>query len=224
MQKIGTVHRINIKPKFSETEGEIAGIFAGDGSQYFEPKAGHYEVNVHFGGQNYWYALYVKDLFEKFFNKKFRLQKESLNRFRLRTYSKEIFHFFKNYLDYIPQIKHSTVKLKTIDFPMEFKIGFLRGMLDTDGCIRHIHNENRTRIFFCTTSGELSTQIRNLLYEFGINNGRYVSIRKYRNEKPVYYVNIWKDSADKFINLIKPLKAEFDGLVVKSGIMRPWLG
>ena len=219
MHKNGTVFKLNVKPAFSEIEGEIVGIFAGDGSQHFEPKAYHYEVNVHFGKQNIEYALYVKNLFETFFNKKFRLEKQTLNCLRLRTYSKEIYHFFENYLEYIPQVKHSTVKLKSNTFSTEFKIGFLRGMLDTDGCIRHLPNEKRTRIFFCTTSEELSAQIKNILNEFKINNGRYVSVRKYRNEKPVYYVNVWKDSADKFINLIKPLKAA-KGLVIQSGITK----
>ena len=208
MHKNGTVFKLNVKPTFSEIEGEIAGIFAGDGSQHFEPKAYHYEVNVHFAKQNIEYALYVKNIFETFFNKKFRLEKQNSNCLRLRTYSKEIYHFFENYLEYIPQVKHSTVKLKSNTFSTEFKIGFLRGMLDTDGCVRNLPHEKRTRIFFCTTSKELSIQIRNILNEFRINNGRYVSIRKYRNEKPVYYVNIWKYSADKFINLIKPLKAK----------------
>ncbi len=192
---------------FSEIEGEIVGIFAGDGSQYFEPKAGHYEVNVHFGGQNYWYALYVKDLFEKFFNKKFRLNKETLNRYRLRIHSKEIFKFFKNYLEYVPQIKHCTVRLKFVNFSNKFKIEFLRGLVDTDGCLYNVVRENRLRINYCTTSDQLSKQISEILNNFDIKNSITVNIREYRNEKPVYYVNVWKDSADKFINLVKPLKA-----------------
>lgn len=53
MHKVGTTFKLCIQPRFSEKEGEIAGIFAGDGSQYFEPKAYYYEVNVHFGGHNY---------------------------------------------------------------------------------------------------------------------------------------------------------------------------
>lgn len=207
MHKNGTIFKLNIKPKFSEIEGEIAGIFAGDGSQYFEPKSYHYENNIHFGGHNYQYAIYVKNLYEGFFKKNFMFRKESLNRYRLRTHSKEIFYFFKNYLDYVPQIKHSTVKLKSLDFPRGFKRGFLRGLIDTDGSISFIKNEKRIRITFYTTSKELAYQICSILFEFKINNSLHVQKREHRDEKPVYSVIVWKDSTDRFINLIKPLKA-----------------
>ena len=100
------------KVSFSEKEGEITGIFAGDGSQYFEPKRYHYEVNIHFGAKNLEYLFYVKELYEKFFNKKFRIEKSNPTTLRLRTYSKKSYYYFTNYLDYDPRIKHSTVRLK----------------------------------------------------------------------------------------------------------------
>lgn len=225
MYKIGTVYKLDIKPRFSEKEGEIAGIFAGDGSQYYEPKAGHYENNIHFGGHSYHYALYVKSLFEEFFKKKFMFRKETFGRYRLRTHSKEIYHFFKNYLEYTPQIKHSTVKLKSLDFPKEFKIGFLRGLIDTDGTMYCSKQTKRVKLSFYTTSEELSKQICAILNELEVNNGFCVNKRKGRNEKPVYNVYILSKHNDRFINLIKPLKAErLDGLVVKSGITHPWHG
>jgi hypothetical protein len=33
----------NVAPMFSEIDGEIVGIFAGDGSQYYSKKNSHYE-------------------------------------------------------------------------------------------------------------------------------------------------------------------------------------
>ena len=224
MHKIGTVYKLNITPEFSENEGEIAGIFAGDGSQYYEHKAGHYENNIDFGGHNYDYAVYVKSLFERFFKKNFMFRKETLGRYRLRTHSKEIYYFFKNYLDYTPQIKHCTVKLKSLEFPKEFKIGFLRGLLDTDGTVHFSKQSKRHRIVFYTTSGELSKQISAILNEIGVANGVYVNKRKGRNEKPVYSVSVFSKYTDTFINIVKPLKARLDGLVVKPGITRPWHG
>ena len=112
-------------PSSSEVEGEIVGIFAGDGSQFYESKKCHYEVNVHFGGHNYNYALEVKKLFEGFFNKEFRLSPETLGRYRLRTLSKKIYHYFHHYMEFQSQVKHSTVHLKNLNFPLHFKIGFL---------------------------------------------------------------------------------------------------
>lgn len=210
---------------YSEKSGEVAGIFAGDGSQYFAPKSYHYTVNVHFGMKNLKYLLYVKELYEKFFNKKFRIEKSNPTTLRLTTYSKEIYNFFKNYLDYDPRVKHSTVRLKNIKFPLNFKIGFLRGLLDTDGTIARIEHERVRRISYCTTSEALAAQIFDIITNLKFKCGLYKNRRPYRNEKTVYYVNIWKNSVDKFINLVKPLKAwTGKGPVAKSGIVLPWLG
>ncbi len=209
-----------VLPRLSEEAGEIVGTFAGDGSQYFEPKNYHYEVNVHFGGKKLAYASHVKLLFENFFRKSFRLQKEPLDRLRLRTYSKQIFLFFNNYLDYLPQIKHSTVRLKSDKFPSDFKIGFLRGLFDTDGCYRDIPHENRRRASFYTTSEQLAQQVSSMLFELNVKN-RVYSSKKRENEKMIFCVNIWKDSVDTFINKVQPHKVR-TGPVVKPGITRRW--
>lgn len=190
----------------SEIEGEIVGVFAGDGSQYFEPKSYSYEVNVHFGGKNEAYAIYVKNLFENYFNKKFWLIFDKRGTIRLRTKSKKIFYFFNNYLNYSPQIKHFTVKLHNLNFPKPFKIGFLRGLFDTDGSILYKRKEKRIRIYFCTTSYELIKQIKILLEEFNFKFTYFVSKRS--NHKDLYNVQLLKESNDKFLNLIKPYKAK----------------
>lgn len=193
-------------PKNSETEGEINGIFAGDGSQYYAAKRSSYQVNVHFGAKNYWYACYVKELFEKFFNKKFRLRWESKTQLRLRTESKKIFNYFQNYLSYDRHIKHCTVRLRN-NCSFKFKIGFLRGMFDTDGCFKHVPEEKRTRIFYSTTSKTLAKQISVLLFKLDIQNSIYVRNREHINEKTIYVVNIPKPATHKFINAVKPMKA-----------------
>ena len=83
------------KPKATEIEGEIVGIFAGDGSQYFEPKRVKYEVSVHFGYKNKNYALYVRKLFESYFDKKFQFRREKYNKIILKTSSKDIYFYFQ---------------------------------------------------------------------------------------------------------------------------------
>lgn len=215
MHKNGTIYKLNIKPSYSGSDGEIIGIFVGDGSQYFEPKKYHYEVNVHFGVINYDYALYVRTLYERFFQKKFRLQLDSPTQLRLRTCSKEIFNFFYNYLLYDRHKKHSTVRLKSVSFSNKFNISFLRGLFDTDGCLKEISRENRIKIFYTTTSKVLAAQVHKLLNELKIKNKVY--IRKEPKWKDVYIVNVWKESTNKFINIIQPFKAIKCGLVAKSG-------
>ncbi|MBI4210700.1 MAG: hypothetical protein HY544_04315 [Candidatus Diapherotrites archaeon] len=195
---------------YSELEGEIVGIFAGDGSQHHAKDRGSYAVNVHFGKLEY--VKYVKGLFESYFNKKFRLKKESMGRFRLTTYSKKIFWHFMSYLDYVPQIKHCTVKLKRADFPREFKIGFLRGLVDTDGTICRC-KDKRIRIAFYTTSESLANQTKSLLAEFGFHS--FTSVNHRANLKDCHSTYLLSRSVGSFIELIRPYKArKFQGPLV----------
>lgn len=186
---------------FSELEGETTGIFAGDGSLHYSKSNWQYEVNVHFGKEKY--ALYVKELFERRFNKKFRLQKETLNRLRLRTQDRKIFNAFYNYLDFERTHKHDTVKLKKLDFSKEFNIGFLRGLLDTDGTA--CHTKQGRVITYYTTSLELAKQIKSLLLGLNMETGWYEDSRP--GYKTLYHVKIRKKDNDRFLGLIKPFKA-----------------
>ena len=191
------------KLEYSELEGEIAGIFTGDGSQYHDSKRGHYEVNVHFGNTDYSY--YVKDLFENYFNKEFRLYNESRGRQRLRTLSKPIFHHFKNYLEYDSKVKHSTVRLKTLKLPDNFLIGFLRGLLDTDGTIA-LPADRKMRIVYTTTSKNLAWQLKSILAKFDVNSSHYVA--KPLSFKEVYHVYILARSNALFLHKVKPFKSK----------------
>ncbi|MFH1239698.1 MAG: LAGLIDADG family homing endonuclease [Candidatus Diapherotrites archaeon] len=194
---------------YSGLEGEIVGIFAGDGSQYHDTKRGHYEVNVHFGKTDYVY--YVKDLFGKYFNKKFNLLSESRERFRLRTNSKKISNHFKNYLEYDPKIKHCTVGLKKLNFSEGFLIGFLRGFLDTDGTVCRAADGN-IKIVYCTTSKKLAYQIKEILDGFDIICSLRVIIRS--GFKDIYHIYLWKRSVKPFLQLVKPYKRKRVGLLV----------
>ena len=199
------------EPKFdlnySELEGEIAGIFAGDGSQHHDYRRGHYTVNIHFGKTDY--VFYVKDLFEKYFNKRFRLHEETRGKKRLCTQSKKIFYHFKNYLEYNPRIKHSTVKLKSLDFPEKFLFGFLRGFLDTDGTIAKCA-DRPMRIVYTTTSKALVSQLKWVLSKFNIDSGGYVAKRL--GLKDLYQVYILARSNKRFLQLVKPFKGKWLGL------------
>jgi intein/homing endonuclease len=193
--------------KYSEIEGEIAGIFAGDGSQHHDSKKGSYRINIHFGKTNY--VFYVKDLFEGYFNKKFRLNHESRNRARLCTESKKIFFHFKNYLEYDSKIKHSTVKLRSLDLPKEFLLGFLRGFLDTDGTIARC-SDRSMRIVYTTTSKELSEQLKEILKQFDVACGGYTAKRL--GLKDLYQVYILARSNESFLRLVQPFKRKCLGL------------
>ena len=192
---------------FSESEGEIVGIFAGDGSQYYAKSNGAYQVNVHFGNVPE-YISYVKELYESYFGKKWA-ENMHVNHYpnptyRIRVSDKKIYFFFWNYLEYVSQIKHCTVRLKTMDFPKKFKIGFLRGLLDTDGCV--YTNGKYISIRYYTTSSALAEQICSLLSSLGIVSSLYRIVSK-KGYKDIFVIQIWAKSKDRFLNMIKPFKA-----------------
>lgn len=196
-----------MKPRYSEIEGEIVGIFTGDGGLYFWNKNYSYDVSIYFGKKNIDYAFYVMELFERYFKKKFKFKKVHASTIKLYTKSKEIHCFFHHYLDFEDSSKCDTVKLKEISSNKKFLVGFLRGLLDTDGCI-HVRKDNGSlRITYCTTSEELSKQIKTILSGFKIKSSISLNIRnRGRNEKPTYYVSIWKRDVDTFLKLVDPYK------------------
>jgi hypothetical protein len=195
----------NVTPTYSELEGEIVGIFAGDGSQHYSAKKSHYRVNVHFGLHAREYAEYVKRLYEGFFKKTFRLNTDVT--IRVRTQSKDIFNYFKNYLAYDPWIKHVTVRLHTLNVPREFKIGFLRGLVDTDGMVKYRTERRRIRVAFYTTSIELHQQCRQMLTEFSFSYGAHTLLRE--NYKPIHIIQLHQASVIPFLNLVRPFKKRY---------------
>ena len=200
-----------------EVEGEIVGIFAGDGSQYFDKKAYHYQVNVHFGLKNRRYAEYVKSLFERFFDKHFNLKNEFKHgTLRLQTNSKIIFHFFKNYLNYNCKIKHSTVELKSKKNKRLFYIGFIRGLFDTDGTVSYYPAQKRKIVLLTTTSQTLAKQVKQILEKFKVCCTLHAYDRRHRNEKTIYVVRVLSKSIDTFLNIFNPFKRkEMDGRMAK---------
>ena len=84
--------KLNLSPSYSEVEGEIIGIFTGDGGLYFWKKNYSYDVSIYFGLKNIGYAKYVQNIFEQYFKKKFKIVRISTLRLstkRLRKKSRK---------------------------------------------------------------------------------------------------------------------------------------
>ncbi len=194
------IYKIN----YSRREGEIVGIFTGDGSQYYYKKYGHYHTNVHFGDVLN-YVEHVKSLYENYFNKKWRIwrqvTKEGFIAYRLRVIDKKIYFHFFNYIVYDPRSKSDTVRLRTLKLPRSFKIGFIKGLIDTDGWVA----KNGAEIGFCTTSEKLAKQVENLFNDLNID------VKLSQNKRPpykdIFRIRVYKRSIDRFLNLVKPYKA-----------------
>jgi intein/homing endonuclease len=194
-------------PTFSEAEGEIVGAFAGDGSQYHDRKRGHYEVRVHFGMHKLEYALHIQNLYSTYFKKEFRLSYFANGTIAVRCTSRAIYYYFSNYLKYDPPKKHCTVKLKTLEMPIHFKIGFLRGIVDTDGSVRYCKHGNRVRVAFYTTSRELHEQCRAILKELDIPFG-FHTIQE-EGFKLKYVIQLHQGGVMKFLEVIQPFKLKY---------------
>ena len=202
------------KSDLSRDEGEILGIIIGDGTIFHEKKGGHYNIYVRFGIKNKEYSIYVKNKFEKFFNKKIYLYSDCKDKLRLLIVSKKIYFYFKSFVDYEESKKYSTIKIKNIEnLPKKFKLGLLKGLIDTDGTIYQT-KDNRIRINFYTTSEKLKDQFITILKEFNFKYGFCIDKRKIKdvnrrthNNNKCYSIYLWKDSITPFIKLIKPFKS-----------------
>ena len=205
----------------SMNEGELLGIVVGDGCLLNYKKEGKYQIYVYFGKANMDYVSYVKNRFEKFLNREIKIYSANKDTVRINIISKKVYAYFKTFLEFKQETKHSTVMVNGLKkLPRDFKIGFLRGLIDTDGCISREKN-GRLKVQFFTTSEKLNKQVIQLIRGFGFNCGSYSvpsHLKKglrgeYYMAKEYYSVYLLKKDVIPFINLIKPYKAKKYGLV-----------
>ncbi|MBC5792703.1 MAG: hypothetical protein H8Z69_01565 [Nanohaloarchaea archaeon] len=202
-------------PECEEFKGELCGIFAGDGNFYHE-KANHkYRITITLNiNDNYWEE--VQELLTEKLNKEpLTLKQKEFNRLRLRYESKVIYKFFSKHLDWDKKDKTASIHLKQNEISKEFKKGFLRGLIDTDG---HL-DLNQKRLIFNTISKPLAETTENLLSDFNLEHNTYRFIDKRENCRDMYRTYITGDEVEEFLTKIKPrhpkkqLKKLFDGKV-----------
>ena len=141
--------------KDDEFVGELMGLFAGDGSYFYDTKGYRHVIRFHFNIQEKEFAKELIELFSKNLDKIPASYRER-NEFILRYYSNELTSFIRNYvkwgvsLDVLGRNRKSrTVFLEDFPYSNEFKIGFLRGFLDSDG-----HYSDK-KIVFASSSKKL---------------------------------------------------------------------
>ena len=188
-----------IIPKDEETIGELCGIFAGDGN-FHKKKEGQYRIRIFLNlNDDYWEDL--ADFLEKELEKRPNIYHyEDKSRATLDYSSKELYELFKNRLDW-GENKTRTVKLANIDsLTEEFKVGFVRGLIDTDG-----HKETKFRRYiYGTVSKELRNNFSKILDELDIDHTKYCEESKKDEWPNMHKVRISGNSAEKFSNKIRP--------------------
>jgi len=160
-------------PKDDAILGEFLGAFAGDGNFFYDKKYGHYTISFHFHAtDDKKYADYIKSLTEINFRKKVRSYTNNQNKLSLVFYSKDI---YKIIFDNLGVKGKKGVNLKIIkpikSLSKDFKISFIRGLIDTDG-----HVNKYGQIILSLIAMGLVKQVSSMLLDLGIQNK--LSIRK----------------------------------------------
>ena len=186
-------------PEDNEVKGELCGVFAGDGN-FYEDK--NYKYRVKFTpniNDDYWEGLAA--FLEKSLDKEPRANhQESYNRTNLRYEQKELIDFLRGKLDWNEKDKTRTVRLKDANYSHDFKIGFLRGLLDTDGFV----SKKQNRVTSNSISKNLTRDVSKILEENQIDHYIVQEEDKREKRRDMHRARITGNNIKKLIELIEP--------------------
>jgi len=184
-----------------ELVGEAIGFFAGDGSLFHDLKKGQWHVRFIFNKNEIKVINYYIESLKRLTGKiPFRHYGKSVT--ILYYNSKVLGNFCSDYLKWEDK-KVSTVRLrdKNLLLNKKFIVGFLRGLIDSDGYVR----KGRKEIYFGSVSKKLSDDFVKGLEFFGLNSKIYIQ----RRTKHLDFnkVRLSGEEVDKFISIVRPIKA-----------------
>ncbi len=149
---------------------EFVGILIGDG---FIGKYGRHRIIQITGNktsEKEYYKEYLIPLVKEIFGANvYFYERESC--IRLSVYSKIVFNTLKKLFEFPVGKKEDITISENLLLTDDCKVGLIRGLFDTDGCIS-LQRGKYPVIDICTTSKKLSKQIQNILNEFGF--GAYI--------------------------------------------------
>ena len=127
-----TYSPISINNKLQEQIGEFIGIFAADGN-FSKTRQYHYRVLLFFGPDEERRKNQIKYLLTQLFSKS-PIEANRENLLILCYCSRQLYEFIIEYLGWNKEMpKTYTVTLREREYSSKFKIGFLRGNVDSDG-------------------------------------------------------------------------------------------
>ncbi len=197
------IHFVNL-----EEEGEILGLFAGDGCLTTVPRLYRYVVRITFGRGKVASLHRVKPLLERNLGKRFSIKSDGCC-FVLETMSKKIYDYFLTRLDFDSHEKSPSVKLREIPSDERFKIGFIRGLIDTDGTVCRQNHCKVPQIAFYTTSPTLAEQVLIILSDLNFSTTKTVLLpgtsRRIANY-PLFKIRIRNSACERFLSEIRPFR------------------
>jgi hypothetical protein len=193
-----TVHPIVPRAVNDELISEFIGLFAGDGCVY-KSKGYNYRTYLYF---NITERPFVEDLITnvliKIFGKRPMIFIRE-NRLILCYGSRNIHEFVDKYLAWDRKSRKThSVRLKDAGRSRRFKIGFIRGSLDSDG------HFSKKQISFASVSRGLIKNIEEFLKDLNFGNSLSVYKEKRLNRKDLYQIRILRKDHKKFIKTIRP--------------------
>jgi len=186
-------------PEDEEVRGEICGVFAGDGN-FYEDKNYKYRVKFTLNiNDEYWKELAA--FLKKSFGKEPRVNhQENYNRTNLRYESKKLIDFLREKLNWSEEDKTGTIRLKDLNYSHDFEIGFLRGLLDTDGFV----SKKKNKITFNSISENLTKDVSKILEDNQIDYKIAHEVDKRENCRDMYRARITGSEIENLIELIEP--------------------
>jgi hypothetical protein len=197
--------KIEFKFKSDNEIGEFLGIFAGDGSYSKDKKKYHHCIRIYTGYYEREYAKKVYNNFSLWFNKK---PMNYILKFKGRPtvvvnsyYSKELLILIQKYLKWEGKKTYS-VELRDLNLKnKQFNIGFIRGLIDTDGSL----DRKRNRLSFSTVSTVLVKQAERIIESLlGKRPKHYIIIDKRGIRKDLHIITVHGKNAKDLIDIIKP--------------------
>jgi len=188
-----------IIPKNPKIQGELCGIFAGDGN-FHKTKAGHYRIRIFLNlNEEYWKVL-ANFLEKELARRPHVYTYEDKSRATLDYSSKKLYEFFKENLQW-KEDKTKTICLnKDENLSENFKIGFLRGLLDTDGYTSKLTR----RSVFNTISLNLSKDTSSILTDLGLEHYTRTDVDKRENYQDMHRVGVTGNEAIELTEIIEP--------------------
>lgn len=193
-----TIKPISLNFNSLDEMGEILGIFAGDGHFQLD-KNYTYTIRIYLGFDEMEYANDLVGLFSKCFGKKPMMRRE--HSVIILTYtSKDIYKFLKEYLQWGSNKTYS-IRLKNLNHDKNFLLGFIRGLIDTDGGVY----KPKHRVQYGTISLLLARQVSEILDGLNLKYNFYPCIDKRGgNRHTMYHIHLHGENARNLLKLIKP--------------------
>ncbi len=205
MKKIRGKKNISIKLDLTNLEriGEIIGIFAGDGYYANDKKRWSRRIKIYFNVKEYNLANYYADSIKLLIGKKPQVFDSNSVRI-VQIQSIDFCDFILSYLLFGKR-KVETIELRDKNLLKDkvFAKGFLRGLIDSDGYVR----KGRKEIYYGSISKKLFNDFLVGLDLFSFQYKTYV--QKGRGYCDFYKVRLSGLEVDRFVKIIRPLKAKF---------------